>query len=81
MQFPQEDIKRGQRLMIIKLRKYNKIRELLIENVGKGLWGYICFQHGGWKVWRTTAAVHVEKNRGWRHEQDTGAHIVGPSQE
>jgi len=34
--------------MIIKLRKYNDIRELLIENRATGLQGHICYQDGGW---------------------------------
>ena len=32
VQSPQGNVQEGQRLMIIKLRKYNQVRELLIEN-------------------------------------------------
>jgi len=53
--------KRGQRLMIITLEKYNEVRELLIENGTTGLWGHICYQDGGWMVSVTTVAVCMGK--------------------
>ena len=43
--------------MIIELRKYNEIRELLIESKTTGLWGHICYQDRGWRVSVTRAAV------------------------
>ena len=43
--------------MIIKLRKYNEIRELFIENRTTGLQGHASYQDGGWKVSVTMAAV------------------------
>jgi len=45
--------------MIIKLERYNKIRELLIENRTTGSQGHICYQDGGWRVSVTMAAVHM----------------------
>src|SRR5882724_3506752 len=48
---------RGIRLMIIELEKYNKIRELLIENRITGLQGHICYWDGDWRVSVTRAAV------------------------
>jgi len=36
--------------MISKLERYNKIRELLIENGTTGLWGHIHYQDGGWSA-------------------------------
>jgi len=53
--------KRGQRLMIIELRKYNEIGELLIETEMTGSWGHICYQDGGQRVSVTMAAVHMGK--------------------
>jgi len=35
--------KRGKRLMIIKLEKYNEVGELLIEIVATGFQGHICY--------------------------------------
>ena len=49
--------KRGQRLIIIKLRKYNEVRELLIETRTTGSWGHICYQDAGWRVSVTMATV------------------------
>jgi len=39
--------KRGQRLMIIKLRKYNKVGELLIEIETTGFQGHMSYQDTG----------------------------------
>ena len=54
--------------MIIELERYNKIRELLIENGTTGLWGHICYWDGDWRVSVTGAAVHME-------EEGTGMRI------
>jgi len=43
--------------MIIKLERYNKIRELLIENRTTGSQGHICYQDRDWRVSVTRAAV------------------------
>ena len=43
--------------MIIELERYNKIRELLIDNGTTGLQGHICYWDGGWRVSVTMAAV------------------------
>jgi len=45
--------------MIIKLERYNKIGELLIENRTTGLQGHVCYQDGGQRVSVTMAAVHM----------------------
>ena len=58
-QGPQGDIQEGKRLMIIKLERYNKIRELLIEIGITGLQGHICYWDGGKRVSVTMAAVHM----------------------
>jgi len=51
--------------MIIKLRKYNEVGELLIEMVTTGFQGHVCYQDGGQRVSVTTAAVHMGvKERG-----------------
>jgi len=49
---------RGQKLMIIELRKYNGVGELLIGIDTTGLWGHICYWDGGWRVSVTMAVVH-----------------------
>ena len=59
VQSPQGDIQEGKRLMIIELERYNKIRELLIENRATGLQGHICYQDGSQRVSVTMAAVHM----------------------
>ena len=43
--------------MIIELEKYNKARELLIENRTTGSQGHICYWDGGWRASVTKAAV------------------------
>jgi len=45
--------------MIIKLERFNKIGELLIENRTTGLKGHICYWDRGWRVSVTMAAVHM----------------------
>ena len=49
----------GIRLMIIKLKKYNEIRELLIENRTTGSQGHVSYWDRGWRVSITRAAVHM----------------------
>ena len=46
-QVPQGDVQEGQRLMIVELRKYNEVRELLIGIETTGLWGHVCYWDGG----------------------------------
>jgi len=45
--------------MIIKLRKYNKIRELLIENRTTGSQVHVSYQDGGQEASVTRVAVHM----------------------
>src|SRR5882724_5360655 len=64
------------KLMIIELRKYNKIGELLIENRTAGLQAQVSYWDVVWEASVTRAAVCM----GWRRqgcEQGTGAHTNG----
>jgi len=45
--------------MIIKLERYNKIGELLIENRTTGFQGHICYRDGGQRVSVTMVVVHM----------------------
>jgi len=67
--------------MIIELGKYNESKELLIEKENTGLQGCIHYQNGGRMVWRTTAAVHMEKNGSYRCGLNMEVHTGGLSQE
>ena len=46
--------------MIIELRKYNRIRELLIENRTTGFQGHVYYREGDQRVSVTRVAVHME---------------------
>jgi len=61
VQSPQGDIQEGQRLMIIKLRKYNKFGELLIGNGTKGPLGHVIYWDMVWKVSVTRPAVCMRR--------------------
>jgi len=50
---------RGIRLMIIELERYNKIRELLIENRTTGSQEHVCYWNRGQMVSVTRVAVHM----------------------
>jgi len=67
--------------MIIELQRYNEVGELLIEKANTGSQGCICYQNGGQKVRRTTVAVHVERNGGYRCGSNTEVHAGGLSWE
>ena len=45
--------------MIIELKKYNEIGELLIENRTTGSLAHVCYWDRGWRVSVTTVAVHM----------------------
>ena len=47
-------------LMIIELRKYNKIRELLIGNRTTGLLAHVSYWDGVQEAFVTRVAVHME---------------------
>ena len=49
----------GTRLMIIKMKKYNEIGELLIENRTTGLQAQVIYQDEVWEASVTRAAVHM----------------------
>jgi len=53
--------------MIIELERYNKIRELLIENGTTGSQGHVCYWDKGQRVSVTMAAV-------WMGVEETGMH-------
>ena len=46
-------------IMIIKLRKYNEIGELLIEEGTTESQAQVIYQNGGWEASVTGAAVHM----------------------
>jgi len=47
--------------MIIELRKYIKVRELLIENGTTGSQAQVSYQDRDWRVSVTSVAVHMEE--------------------
>ena len=49
----------GISLMIIKLRKYNEIRKLLIENVTTGSQAQVSYQDVVWEAFVTMVAVYM----------------------
>ena len=65
--------------MIIKLRKYNEVRELLIGNGNTGSWGHICYQDGGQRVSVTMVAVHMGVKEMWMQTGHRG-HIQSASE-
>jgi len=72
--------KREPRLMIIQLRKYNEVRELLIENGTTGLQRHICYWDGGWRV-SVTTAVHMGKKEMGMKKGHRGTYNQSLSQE
>src|SRR5882724_12129819 len=71
-----EKCSRGRRLMIIELRKYNEIGELLIENRTTGLQAHVSYWDGIREASVTRVAVHMDVGR-WGCKQGTGAHTIG----
>ena len=47
------------RLLIIELKKYNRVRELLIGIDTTGSWGHVCYWDSSWRVSVTMVAVHM----------------------
>jgi len=45
--------------MIIELKKYNEVRELLIGMGATGLHGHVCYWDGVQRLFVTTVAVHM----------------------
>jgi len=71
----------GIRLMIIKLRKYNQIRELLIGNRNARLQAQVSYQDIVWEAFVTRAAVQMGvKEMGMRTEH-RGAYKWPPSRD
>ena len=60
MNIPTLESSRGIRLMIIELKKYNEIGELLIENRTTGFQAQVSYQDVGQEASVTRAAVHME---------------------
>jgi len=61
VQSPQGDIQEGKRLMIIKLKRYNYIRTLLLETSATGLQGHVHYQDRDQRVSATTVAICMGK--------------------
>ena len=58
-QGPWVNIPRHTRLMIIELRKYNKVEALLIETASTGSHKHSCYWDGGRKISVAMVAVHM----------------------
>ena len=67
--------------MIIKLRKYNEIGELLIENRTTGSQGQVSYQDGDQRVSVTRAAVCMGVKEMGMQTGHRGAYNWPPSQE
>jgi len=67
--------------MIIELRKYNEVRELLIEIEPQGCRDMYAIQVGGWRVSVTTMAVHMGVKEMGMQTGHRGAYNWSPSQE
>ena len=76
VQRPQVNVQEGQRLMIIKLGRYNEIGKLLIGIQTTGLWGHVCYWDGHQRVSVTMVAVH--KGRKETVRVQTRLHLVVP---
>ena len=64
--------------MIIKLREYNKVRELLIMIETTGLWGHVCYQDTGLGgICNYSGCLQGEE--GERHVNMTHGHIQSVS--
>jgi len=48
---------KGKRIVIIELKRYNEVRELLIGKAATGSQGHIGYWDRGWRVYVTMAAV------------------------
>ena len=73
--------KRGQRLMIMKLERYNEIGELLIENGTTGSWGHIFYLDRGQRASVTMAAVCMGKEETGMQTGHGGTYNWSPSWE
>ena len=71
----------GIRLMIIELRKYIEVRELLIEKGSTGSQVQVIYRSGDQRVSVTRAAVHMEGKRPGRSTGYRGAYNQSPSWE
>ena len=67
--------------MIIKLERYNEIRELLIENKTTGSQGHVHYQDGDWRVSVTRALVCMEVKGMGMWTGYRGTYNQSPSQE
>jgi len=67
--------------MIIELQRYNELENYYREGQTQDLTGCICYQNGGQKVRRTTVAVHVGEDGGYRCGSNTEVHAWGLSWE
>ena len=67
--------------MIIKLRKYNKIRELLIENRTTGLQGHVSYWDRGQEASVTRVAVCMGVKEIGMQTGHSGTHNQSPNRE
>jgi len=67
--------------MIIKLRKYNEIRELLIENRTTGSQGHVSYWDGDWRVSITRVVVCMGVKETGMQTGYRGTYNQSPSQE
>jgi len=71
----------GIRLMIIELRKYIKVRELLIEDGTIRSQAQVIYWDGDWMASVTRAAVHMEEKGTGMQTGYRGAYNWPPSRE
>src|SRR5882724_5235402 len=76
-----EQCSMGIRLMIIELRKYIEVRELLIEKGTTGSQAQVIYQDRGRRVSVTRAAVRMEEQGTGRQMGCRGAYNRPPSRE
>jgi len=62
--------------MIIELKRYNEIGELLIENRTTGLWGHVSYLDTDQRV-SGTRWLSAWGWKRWGCEQGTGVHTIG----
>jgi len=71
----------GIRLMIIELRRYNKIRELLIRDRTAGSQAQVSYQDMVWKASVTRVAVHMGVKETGMRTGHRGAYNRPPNQD
>ena len=67
--------------MIIELRKYIEVRELLIENGTTGLWAQVSYWDRDQRASVTRAAVHMEVEKMGMQTRHRDAYKLPPSRD